>query len=491
MVYHAFEWWTDGYVPAALHMLSARRSTHTRRALLVRRIMQKAQPANCKPSTFQGVTTAPTCDYADPKMWLIIIPTVGGDANSIMDEMKDEELEETAEALSEGACPDTPAGTTLKPAAAGSCWMLVNDGASDESSWPVDTTGLNGVAMFAQHVPTEFELTKHFYKDSTGEDIEPVDYSKRWGEAIGASFIVNLVTLIGVILVIPVINNLYKANEIAFGTCANAGAAGALTSCAFYLMLFEGSHYVMVPGHEESTTAFIWGTMVLVGVITASVLDLIVSAILPKEEAATDTATKDAEGGVGAVVAVDAAFVLKNRRTRVRCGVLIGDFMHNFCDGIFIGTAFSSCSTALAWNITGATILHELAQEVADFVVLTDPKQGALKPLQALALNFLSGTSVLIGCLIVLSADLDNLAIGMILTFGGGIYIQIGLTECMARVYGMASSTKLKAIAILFFILGAIAIGLVLLDHVHCIPESAAGAAGAADPHAGHNHGRL
>ena len=35
-------------------------------------------------------------------------------------------------------------------------------------------------------------------------------------------------------------------------SASHAFAAGALISCAFYLMLFEGSHYVLVTGHAES-----------------------------------------------------------------------------------------------------------------------------------------------------------------------------------------------------------------------------------------------
>ena len=72
----------------------------------------------------------------------------------------------------------------------------------------------------------------------------------------------------------------------------------------------------------------------------------------------------------------------------------------------------------------------------------------------------------------------------------------VGLAECMARVYSHASNAKLKVSAILAFVCGAIAIGLVLLDHKHCSAGGDAHAGhnhggGAVDAHAGHNHGRL
>ena len=39
------------------------------------------------------------------------------------------------------------------------------------------------------------------------------------------------------------------------------------------------------------------------------------------------------------------------RRARILAGVLIGDAMHNLCDGIFIGTAFLSCSNTMGWPV--------------------------------------------------------------------------------------------------------------------------------------------
>jgi zinc transporter ZupT len=402
--------------------------------------------------------------YADPTMWLVLIPTA--------DPTKDEvaSLEEQAEALAAGPCPTLTPGSTMMPAPGGSCFTLAVDESMDDSAWLIDTTGLSGVAMYAQHVPTEFERDTHYFRDSAGGDIEPVDSPPAAiGLAIGAALIVNAITAIGVIFLIPVVRTLYRAHKIAYSVCANAFAAGALIAAAFYLMFFEGSHYVAVGAASESQTAFLWGTMALAGAITASVLDLAVSAVLELlvPDRSVPKPDRSASKEVDSPEQTESAKL--GRVVRVRCGVLVGDFMHNFCDGIFIGTAFASCSTSLAWNITVATVAHELAQEVSDHVILTDPAQGNLTPLRALALNFLSGISVLLGTITVMSADqLDSRSVGMVLVFGGGIYLQVGLVECMARVHALASSLQLKTASIAFFVVGAIAIGLVLLDHQHC-----------------------
>ena len=155
---------------------------------------------------------------------------------------------------------------------------------------------------------------------------------------------------------------------------------------------------------------------------------------------------------------------------RILVGILLGDFMHNLVDGIFIGFAFMSCGTATGWTITAATVAHEVGQEIADYLVLTNPSQGNLKPLKALALNFVSGLSVILGVIIVLAQGAeDNFSNGMLLAFGGGIYVHIGAAECMSRCAAVARTLLLRLMAIGIFIIGAIVIGVVLVSHEHCV----------------------
>merc|ERR1711935_545601 len=110
----------------------------------------------------------------------------------------------------------------------------------------------------------------------------------------------------------------------------------------------------------------------------------------------------------------------------------VGDFFHNFADGIFIGTAFLLCQRDVAVTIAAATIAHEVPQEIADYFLMV--QQCNMTPLLALAMNFLVGMSIMLGGIIVLAIpDISQTTIGVILAIGGGLYIHIAIFECYVR----------------------------------------------------------
>merc|ERR1719482_1252106 len=190
--------------------------------------------------------------------------------------------------------------------------------------------------------------------------------------------------------------------------------------------------------------------MILTGFLTASILDLLVQAVAGGD---APTEVKDVE----VVSSTDGAAVPKSKRLRILCSVLLGDFVHNLVDGFIIGIAFMGCPDR-AWIITPGTIYHEIAQEISDYFVLTDPLQGGLSTKVALLLNFLSGTSVVIGALIICGIkEIDGASEGMLLAFGGGVYLQIGAAECMAKVYDQARTIGLRIGCLAMFTLGAMA----------------------------------
>jgi len=76
--------------------------------------------------------------------------------------------------------------------------------------------------------------------------------------------------------------------------------------------------------------------------------------------------------------------------------VLVGDSIHNFCDGIIIAAAFLA-DTHLGVVTSLAIIAHEIPQEVGDYIVLLNA--GFSRP-RALMFNAISGGAAVIGGII-------------------------------------------------------------------------------------------
>jgi zinc and cadmium transporter len=73
--------------------------------------------------------------------------------------------------------------------------------------------------------------------------------------------------------------------------------------------------------------------------------------------------------------------------------VLVGDSIHNFCDGVLIAAAFLA-DTRLGMVTALAIIAHEIPQEVGDYIVLLN---AGLSRARALFYNALSGLAAVAG----------------------------------------------------------------------------------------------
>lgn len=76
--------------------------------------------------------------------------------------------------------------------------------------------------------------------------------------------------------------------------------------------------------------------------------------------------------------------------------VLVGDSIHNFCDGAIIAAAFLT-DTQLGFATALAIVAHEIPQEVGDYIVLLNAGFSRAK---ALLFNALSGMAAVLGGLV-------------------------------------------------------------------------------------------
>ncbi len=73
--------------------------------------------------------------------------------------------------------------------------------------------------------------------------------------------------------------------------------------------------------------------------------------------------------------------------------VLVGDGIHNFCDGVIIAAAFLA-DPSLGWVTAAAVVAHEIPQEAGDYIVLLNAGFSRGK---ALLYNVLSGLAAVVG----------------------------------------------------------------------------------------------
>jgi len=77
----------------------------------------------------------------------------------------------TAATLIQGSCTTVYSGDTMTPTTAGVCYKLSFDQDSSDSTYTIDTTGVDGIVFAAEHLPTEFEDDTHYlYCNSCGDD---------------------------------------------------------------------------------------------------------------------------------------------------------------------------------------------------------------------------------------------------------------------------------------------------------------------------------
>ena len=138
---------------------------------------------------------------------------------------------------------------------------------------------------------------------------------------------------------------------------------------------------------------------------------------------------------------------------------LVGDGFHNLMDGMIIAGSYL-VNVPLGVSTTFAVLLHEIPQEIGDFVILVHAGYSIRK---ALTFNFLSALTAVVGAILTLAIGLKTESVSAFLvpfTIGGFIYIATAdlIPELKKEV-----DLKKSLLQLLFILLGAGVMGLFLL----------------------------
>jgi zinc and cadmium transporter len=117
--------------------------------------------------------------------------------------------------------------------------------------------------------------------------------------------------------------------------------------------------------------------------------------------------------------------------------ILIGDGLHNFLGGMAIAGTFliDIRLGILSWLAAAA---HELPQELGDFAVLT---HGGWKPKRALAFNFLSASTFLMGGLLAYAVS-NEIDVAFLVPMAAGNFLYIGAADLIPEINKHSDSKR-------------------------------------------------
>ena len=158
--------------------------------------------------------------------------------------------------------------------------------------------------------------------------------------------------------------------------------------------------------------------------------------------------------------------------------------------------AFTSMDRVLQRTTTNSDnkvskLIDQVKARTDEFTPATNNTIHPITPTETLGARMRAyGTAVsvgvFIGAAVFLATKPGYGTQGLLLAFSGGVYVYVAATEAAHTFLHKPLSICMKFGVFICFAIGAVAIGLVLLDHEHCSGNE--GGSGDGGAHAGHNH---
>lgn len=143
--------------------------------------------------------------------------------------------------------------------------------------------------------------------------------------------------------------------------------------------------------------------------------------------------------------------------------ILLGDGLHNFIDGVLIAAAFLQ-DPSLGVATAVAVVLHEIPQEIGDFMVLVNAGYSRRR---ALLFNALSGTAAVVGGVLgYMMLRAAEAVVPYLLALAAASFLYIAVADLVPELH--KARRRLRDAGLQFGLIGAgIAAITVFHSHVH------------------------
>ncbi len=141
--------------------------------------------------------------------------------------------------------------------------------------------------------------------------------------------------------------------------------------------------------------------------------------------------------------------------------VLVGDSIHNFCDGVLIAAAFLA-DPQVGMVTSLAIIAHEIPQEVGDYIVLVN---AGFSRMRALVYNMISGMAAVVGGVLgyfLIEPWQDYLPYMMVVAASSFVYVAVAdlIPQLQKRLSGRDTVIQIFWLAAGLLMIAAIVHGL-------------------------------
>ncbi|XP_055801045.1 IAA-alanine resistance protein 1 isoform X2 [Solanum dulcamara] len=136
---------------------------------------------------------------------------------------------------------------------------------------------------------------------------------------------------------------------------------------------------------------------------------------------------------------------------------LFSDGVHNFTDGMALGSAFLLYGSVGGWSRTLFLLAHELPQEIGDFGILV---RSGFSVSKALFFNFLSALVALAGTALALTLGQDSGHSSLIEGFTAGGFIYISVAGVLAEMNNSGRTTLVNTVIQLISLVSGMAVAL-------------------------------